>query len=83
MAQKIGTLAQKLYEEYSHDRKAVALVLTKHRLGTIGFLCIDKNKSGKEVLLEMPLEKLIKYIPDYIEEDLSSIFLSAVHQLNA
>ena len=76
MAQKIGTLAQKLYEEYSHDRKAVALVLTKHRLGTIGFLCIDKNKSGKEVLLEMPLEKLIKYIPDYIEEDLTSIFLS-------
>lgn len=75
-ADKIGMLARSLYEEYSHDRKAVAGVLGKHRLSAVGFRCIDTGLSGREVMLAMPVEKFCKWIPDYVHEDDISVLFS-------
>lgn len=67
-------LTKRIYEEYSHDRRAVAMIIKKHRLSPIGFLCLDSGKTGKEILSEMTLARYCKYIPDYEPEKLSSIF---------
>ena len=82
-ADKIGILAKSLYEEYSHDRKAVAGVLGKHRLSAVGFRCIDTGLSGREVLLAMPVERFCKWIPDYVHEDDISALFSPVYELGA
>lgn len=74
-AERFGNLAIKLFEEYSHDRKAVASIIAKHRLSSIGFKCIDTGKTPKEVIQAMPIESLIKYIPDYeYNDDVSNLF---------
>ena len=69
-AEQMGKLAMNLYEEYSHDRGVVAKVIAKHRLSVIGFKCLDKGITGKEVLLSLPLEKICSWIPDFEGEDL-------------
>lgn len=75
LADKLGFLAQQLYEEYSHDRSAVAKVIQKHALSWVGFHCMTNDRKGSEVLMQMPLEKLCRLIPEYQEEDLSLLFL--------
>ena len=72
---KIAMLSQRLYEEYSHDRKAVADVIGKHRLAMVGFSCITTGKKGREFLLGMQFEKFCKLIPDYEPEDISLLFV--------
>ncbi len=67
-------LTRRIYEEYSHDRKAVAMVIRKHRLAAIGFMCLDSGKGGGEILSEMPIVRYCKYIPDYEPEILSELF---------
>lgn len=67
-------LTKRIYEEYSHDRKAVALIIKNHRLAPIGFMCLDSEKSGKEILSEMQISRYCKYIPDYQPERLSKLF---------
>lgn len=74
LADRLGTLANQLYEEYSQDRSAVAKVLQKHPLAWIGFRCIESNRKGSEFLMQIPLERICKLIPDYQEEDLSALF---------
>lgn len=74
-ADRLGLLANYLYEEYSHDRSAVAKVLQKHPLAWVGFRCIESNRKGSEFLMQIPLERICKLIPDYQEEDLSTLFL--------
>ena len=64
----------RIYEEYSHERKAVANIIKKHRLAGLGFKHLDSGKSGCELLEEMPLSQYCKYIPDYKPERLSSLF---------
>lgn len=54
-ADKIGMLSQSLYNEYSHDRKAVAGVISKHRLAMVGFACIANGQKGRDFLLGLPL----------------------------
>jgi hypothetical protein len=68
-ADRIGALAVRLYEEYSHDRKAVAKIIAKHRLSSIGFKCIDTGKTAREVIESMPIEALANFIPDYERVD--------------
>jgi hypothetical protein len=75
LADRMGELARKLYEEYSHDRRAVAGVILSHRLSFVGFRCLESEMRGGEYLLTVPAEKLAKLIPDYEEEDLSLLFL--------
>lgn len=67
-------LTDRIYEEYSHERKAVANIIKKHRLAGLGFKHLDSGKSGCELLEEMPLSQYCKYIPDYKPERLSSLF---------
>lgn len=75
-ANKIAIIARSLYEEYSRDRAAVAKIILKHPLSGIGFLAIDRDKTrtGAEILLSLPLEKLIKLIPSYEPEDFYNLF---------
>ncbi len=75
LANRIGLLANRLYEEYSCDRNAVAKVIKNHPLAWVGFKCIEGNRKGSEVLIQNPIEKILKLIPDYQEDDLSSLFL--------
>lgn len=75
LANRIGLLAKQLYEEYSCDRSAVVKVIKNHPLAWIGFKCMEGSKKGSEVLLQNPIEKICKLIPEYEEEDLSSLFL--------
>ena len=74
-ANRLGALSRQLYEEYSRDRSAVAKIILKHPLAWIGFKCIEQEGNGSEFLMQMPLEKLVKMIPEYPEEDLSALFL--------
>lgn len=67
-------LTKRIYEEYSNDRKAVAMVIKNHRLSAIGFMCLDGGKSGEEILSELSLNRYCKYIPDYQPERLSKLF---------
>lgn len=67
-------LTDKIYEEYSHERKTVANIIKKHRLAAIGFMHLDSGKSGVEILDSLPLQKYCKYIPDYRPERLSELF---------
>lgn len=67
-------LVDRIYEEYSHERKAVANIIKKHRLAGLGFKHLDSGKSGYELLGEMPLSQYCKYIPDYQPERLSELF---------
>ena len=64
----------KIYEEYSHERKAVANIINKHRLCKIGFKYLDTGKSGTDILNDMALHEYCKYIPDYKPEKLSKLF---------
>lgn len=67
-------LTKRIYEEYSRDRKAVAMVIKNHRLAALGFMCLDSGKSGAEILSEMQIARYCKYIPDYQPERLSELF---------
>ena len=75
LADRMGELARRLYEEYSHDRRAVAQVILPHRLAFVGFACLDREMSGREYLCTVPVEKIAKLIPEYEEEDLSRLFV--------
>ena len=65
-AEKVGALANALYEEYSCDRGAVAKIICNHPLSFIAFKCLDTGKTGSEVLYSLPIDKICSYIPDYI-----------------
>lgn len=72
-ADQMVDITRRLYEEYSHDRRAVAQVISKHRLSAIGFSCLGNDKTGRELVLEQASEKICKFIPDYQPEDWSSL----------
>lgn len=73
-ASQMATLARNLYEEYGGDRKALAAVISKHKLSIIGFRAIACSESGEELLLSLTVDKLARLIPDYEAEDIYSIF---------
>lgn len=75
LADRLGMLAKQLYEEYSHDRSAVAKVIQKHPLAWVAFRCIESDRKGSEFLMQIPMERICKMLPDYQEEDLSVLFL--------
>ena len=71
-ADQMSALALRLYEEYSHDRRAVAAAISRHPLAFVGFAAIDKKKSGREILMGMPVVRWVTHIPDYEPEDIVS-----------
>ena len=64
-AEMIGRLAVNLYEEYSHNRAAVAKVISQHPLARIGFFAIETGKSGGEILDELSVIRILGWIKDY------------------
>lgn len=69
-AEQIGRLAVNLYEEYGNERGAVAKVIAKHPLAVIGFKCLDQGKTGREVLLSFPIQKICSWLPDFEPKDI-------------
>ena len=57
-----------LYEEYGHDRKAVALQIKGHPLASFGFKALDSDITAKELLTSLPMSKYCSLIPDYIPQ---------------
>ena len=72
-ANKLAALSRGLYNEYDHDRAAVAKVLIRHKLSSVGFMALDREGDGEELLLTLPREKLLKLIEDYIPDDVTTI----------
>jgi hypothetical protein len=56
-----------LYNEYSQNRKAVALVINKQKFSGFGFEALNNNKTAMEILDSLPLSKYMKLITDYEE----------------
>lgn len=73
-ANQMASLARSLYKEYSNDRGAVAKIILKHPLSFIGFRALETDALGEQILMDSPIQKLIKLIPDYIPEDLNELF---------
>lgn len=73
-AKVFADMTKRIYEEYSHDRKAVAMIIKGHRLAPIGFMCLDSGKTGEEILREVPIQRYCKYISDYKPERFSELF---------
>lgn len=77
VADRLTEIARMLYEEYSHDRGAVAKVIGRHPLAWIAFRCIGNDACAGELLMAERQDKLARLIPDYEEEDLRWIFEDA------
>lgn len=73
-AQIFCDFTDRVYEEYSHERKAVANIIKNHRLAAIGFMHLDSGKTSNEILESLPLQKYCRYIADYQPEKLSDLF---------
>ena len=74
LADRLGNMARSLYEEYSHDRAAVARIIGRHPLSYVGFHCIGNNRPGREVLMHLAPDRICRLIPEYEEEDLTWLF---------
>ena len=68
-ADQMGKFARNLFEEYSHDRRAVAQIILNHRLSFVGFRCIESGCSGRDVILSLPIEKIAALLSDYAPND--------------
>ena len=73
-ADQIATLSRNLYQEYGNDKKALAKIISNHRLAIVGFRAVTNTLSGSEILLGLDIDKFIKYIPDYEPEDIRNLF---------
>ena len=73
-ANQMAALARSLYNEYSNDRGAVAKIIKPHKLAYVGFKALECNLTGEEIINQTPIEKRIKFIPDYEPEDLNDLF---------
>ncbi len=73
---KLAALARSLYNEYSGDRSAVAKIILNHKLSFVGFRALSSDASGGDIFMAQPIEKIAKHIPDYIPDDLYSLFLA-------
>ena len=64
-AEQIVKFADNLFEEYSHDRRAVANVIKKHPLSFIAFKHLDTKLSAKEILFSRGVDAISQLIDDY------------------
>ena len=65
LADSIAELARALYEEYSHDRKAVAMDIRNHPLSNIGFLALESEERGRELIQGRLMTYLRKIVRPY------------------
>lgn len=57
------------YEEYSHDRKAIALLIKKHQYSDFGFKALDNDCSAHDLIAKLRMSQLEDYIPTYEERN--------------
>ncbi len=57
--------ARALYEEYDHDRRAVALEIKDSPYAWAGFVAIDSDKSPDDLITMLSVSKLEKLITEY------------------
>lgn len=70
-SEEMALYAKSLYEEYSHDRKAVALMIKDLPLSDVGFWALShRNDSVKNY---WDINKLVNIIPDYPMKSLIKI----------
>ena len=65
LADRIAEMARALYEEYSHDRKAVAMDIKSHPLAYVGFRALDSRERGRELMQEKLMTFLKKIVRPY------------------
>ena len=64
-ARKMADYARALYEEYDHDRRAVALEIKDSPYAWAGFVAIDSDKSPDDLITMLSVSKLEKLITEY------------------
>lgn len=57
--------ARGLYEEFGHDRKALASVIKYHPLSGFGFKAVETDSTAEELLSKMPISGVSKLINTY------------------
>lgn len=62
--------ARGLYEEYNHDRRAVANTIRYHKLAAFGFSAIGNDKTASQLIMDTKLSTICKLIPNYVKEDI-------------
>ncbi len=76
VADKMALLARNLYREYDKDRRAVAGIISRHRLSHVGFRALECSATGREILMDTAFDRLLRLLPDYTPEDLRSLFIA-------
>lgn len=64
-ADRVAEMARALFEEYSHDRKAVARDIKNHPLAYIGFRALSSEKRGRELIEDKLMSVLKKNVKPY------------------
>ena len=64
-----------LYEEYSYERKAVAIEIKEDRLSYFGFKAIGNNLTADDIIAKMQIPQIAKYIPNFELPDFLSKWL--------
>ena len=59
-----------LYEEFGHDRGAVAKVIKKHKMAGFGFTAIGNDMTAEKIINNTSVTTLCKFIPDYEMRDI-------------
>ena len=73
-ANKLATLARGLLSEYDNNRGAVAKTILRHKLSAVGFMALDREGDGEELLMHSCMkDKILKLIDDYVPEDITAI----------
>ncbi len=70
-ADRIVDYARALYAECEGDRGAVAKVILSSPLSKLAFRALTVDSNGSELLFSLPIEKIVKLIPDYERPELS------------
>ena len=65
LADRIAEMARALYEEYSFDRKAVALDIKDHPLAFVGFKSLETKKRGRDLLEDKLMTALKRVVRPY------------------
>ena len=76
LAGKMALLARGLYKEFDMNKGAVPRVISSHRLSWFGFSALGNDRTGEELVRALPIEKLVKFFPEYELEDLRALFLN-------
>ncbi len=65
LADRVAEMARALYEEYSHDRKAVAMDIKGHPLAFAGFRALGNHERGRDLISENLINILKKNVKPY------------------